>query len=205
MSQKFKQDEKIHFKDLQSLLQKSFNDKVRILSSNSTKFLPLGENYCSTMVKLDATICRNDSLIEEKLHLVAKTTDQSEQPILDWTRAFRKEVFIYSKLLPAYRDLERKMGVKEAELIDILPKYYGHRYSLKDGDSEVDPDSVLLMENLKARGFYSGDRLNGMKNFLIKVLRMNKIVQFMYFIYKFKNLICVQVSRLVTPIKLCYY
>lgn len=153
-------EEKINFKDLQSLLQKGLNNDVQVLNVNATKFLPVGENYCSTMVKIDAIICRSNSTTKEKLYLVAKTIDKSEEPILDWKIAFKKEVFMYSEVIPAYRELEKKMGIQECELFDILPKYYSHRYSLKY-DDVLDEDSVLLMENLKVQGFYTGNRYTG--------------------------------------------
>lgn len=157
-------ENELDFKGLESLLRKSFSDKqLKVIDFAATKLLPAGENYCSIIIKLDASIKRGKSLQEEKLHLIAKTVNPNDKnPAVRWADVFEKEAFIYSELFPAYRDLERKIGIEEKDLINILPKYIGHRRTLKDIDDVVDEDSLILMENIKVQGYDTENRLKGM-------------------------------------------
>ncbi|EZA54342.1 hypothetical protein X777_05572 [Ooceraea biroi] len=124
--------------------------------------LPPGENYGSTILKVHAVIKRDDDAEEEDLHLVAKMPPPTEyqRRIFDSPYTFKKEIFMYEHILPHYQELEREAGLKEDELFDVLPKYYQSRFSLSP-DVEFDDDAVILMENLKARGYYTGNRAKG--------------------------------------------
>lgn len=147
---------KLDFKGLEPLLRKSLGDKdLKVIDFQTSKFLPPGENYCSVIVKLNAKIRRGNGSEEEKLHLVAKT--RVENPLIIWSDILKKEVFMYAELMPAYRDLERAVGFEEKDLMDLLPKFMGHRYSITD----IDDDSLILLENLKEQGYDSGDRCVG--------------------------------------------
>lgn len=157
-----KAEEKINVKDLQSLLKKSFDDQsIQIVKYASSLFVPLGENYGSTMVKLDLVIERSTCIKNDELNLIAKTKAPSERPLVMWNKALEKEVFIYDELLPAYRDLEREVGVPESDLINFFPKYYGHRFLLNENSDEINDDSLFLMENLKIREYTTGNRQIG--------------------------------------------
>ncbi|XP_031787101.1 uncharacterized protein LOC116417577 [Nasonia vitripennis] len=81
-----------------------------------------------------------------------------EVPFVIWTDVLKKEIFIYSKLIPMYRELQKDAGVAENDLIDCVPKYMGHRYTMKKDGKEVDDQSLLLMENIKVLGYYICDR-----------------------------------------------
>lgn len=100
------QASKVNFENLASILQENTNDKsLKIIDYFATSFIPIGENFGSIMIKLDVTIETNGKI--EKLHLVAKTIHPSDNPIISWPLAVKKEVFIFEKLIPAYRNLER--------------------------------------------------------------------------------------------------
>lgn len=163
-----REEEEIEVRDFQSLLQKSFNnDQLRVVDFKATKLLPLGENYCSSMVKIDVTVIKDKNLKEERLNFVAKMMSKTERCFINWAEVFKKEVFMYDELLPAYRDLEREVGIDDDELIDILPRFIGYRNSVDTsaGDS-IDEDSLLLMENIKSKGYDSGRRRVGRFLFL---------------------------------------
>lgn len=157
------QEERVEFKGLESLLRKSYSDqKLKVIDFSATKLLPPGENYGSVIIKLEVKIKRGNSSVEEKLHLVAKTKNQNEKEgFLDWKVVFLKEVFMYAELLPAYRDLERKVDIPEKDLINVLPRYVGHRNTLKVDEDVVDDDSLILMENVKVQGYDSENRHTG--------------------------------------------
>lgn len=75
---------------------------------------------------------------------------------------------MYEGILPSYNQLERDAGLREDELFDILPKYYQSRLSLNP-EVDFDDDAVILMENLKKRGYYIGDRTKGSGSSSLKV------------------------------------
>lgn len=153
--------EKIVLRDLQSLLRKTIkDDRVRVVDYTTSSLLPKGENYGSLMLKVDAVIERSSA--KEKLPLVAKMCPATEfqQNIIDLTASFKKEIFVFEKLIKAYRCLEEEANVDK--VLDLLPKFYGGRLSLKnDDDVGADKDAVLLMENLKERGYFTMNRIQG--------------------------------------------
>lgn len=67
---------------------------------------------------------------------------------------------MYETIMPAYNKLELECGLRKNEVFELLPKFYGARLSLQP-DGEFDEDAVLLMENLKIKGYYSADRATG--------------------------------------------
>lgn len=150
----------IELRELEPLLQKSLaDDRLEVLEYRTEPLLQLGENYGSTILKVIATIRKNDGE-EETLEMVAKMLPGSDfqRKIFDSSYTFRKEAFLYEELIPSYQSLEREFGVKD--VFDIVPKLYGVRFSLK-ADDEFDDDAVILMENLKVRGYYMAERRIG--------------------------------------------
>jgi len=154
----------IELRELQPILSRTFSDRLIVVRYTSNNLLPPGENYGSTILKVHAVIKRDDDAEEEDLHLVAKMpppTDYQRQ-IFDSPYTFKKEIFMYEHILPHYQELEKEAGFEENELFDVLPKYYQSRFSLSP-DIEFDDNAVILMENLKARGYYTGNRAKGME------------------------------------------
>lgn len=150
-------------RDLESLLQKSLGAELRLLKFQAQNLLSQGENYASMVLKVSATIRRRKNAPEEDLELVAKMKLENEfqKKFVDITIAFKKEFFIFEQLIPTYRELQRKAGFKDSELLDILPKFYGGRLSLNSDSQKADEDVILLMENLNFSGFKTMDRFKG--------------------------------------------
>jgi len=59
------------------------------------------------------------------------------------------------------------MGLKEDEIFDILPKYYQSRLSLSP-DVDFDDNAVILLENLRTRGYYNSNRAKGNVKYLFE-------------------------------------
>lgn len=154
----------IELRELQPILSRTFGDRLIVVHYTTESLLPPGENYGSTILKVHAVIKRDEDAEEEDLHLVAKMPPPTEyqRRMFDSPYTFRKEIFMYEHILPHYQELEREAGLKEDEIFDVLPKYYKSRFSLSP-DVEFDDNAVILMENLKARGYYTGNRAKGMK------------------------------------------
>uniref|UniRef100_A0A6V7K3I9 CHK kinase-like domain-containing protein n=1 Tax=Bracon brevicornis TaxID=1563983 RepID=A0A6V7K3I9_9HYME len=147
-------------KNLQSLLQSTIDPELIVENYIVKDLLPVGENYGSNIVDICAKIISKGK--NEKLHLVGKLPPltQVQRDMFDTPFTFRKEIFMYSKLLPFYRQLEIDSGISEEEALNISPKFYGARMSLNNGD-EFDDDAAILLENLKPKGYYCVDRKIG--------------------------------------------
>lgn len=162
---------KIEIRDLQGVLRKSLKDEQLLVTDyRASSLIPNGENYASMIVKLDIIIrrksCRRK---EEHLHLVAKTIRETLTPVMIWPEVLKKEVFAYLELIPMFRNFEKEMDIADNDLLDILPKYMGHRYSLTGKVGEVDEHSLLLMENVKVQGYYVADRRRGKLTLVARV------------------------------------
>ena len=154
--------EKIDIPALEPLFRERLNSKqLEVMNYSATSLLPINENFQNSLVQLNVTIRRDENAKEERVYLVAKTMEISDEPIPAWSEMFKKEVFAYLELLPAYRDIEREAGVNARELFDPSPRYFGHRYSLDLNSEKIDKHVTLLMDNLAAHGYKSGDKCKG--------------------------------------------
>ncbi|XP_015112296.1 uncharacterized protein LOC107037967 [Diachasma alloeum] len=151
-----------HLQDLQSILRSQLGDNTIVESYITKDLLPPGENYGSKLVSVHAVIKRSKNEKPEDLYLVAKLPPLTEfqRDMFDSPFTFRKEIFMYAEILPFYRKLEINSGVIEQEALDISPKYYGSRLSMNP-DIDFDDDAAILLENLKAKGFYCTERRLG--------------------------------------------
>ena len=149
-------------RDLESVLRRQLGEEVIVENFTQKLLQPPGENYGSTMLSVVANIKKNKNSKSETVHLVAKmlprTTFQRELLNIGWT--FRKEIFNYEGVLPCYKKLEMEFGIKEEETFDIGTRFFGSRLSSVEG-KDIDEDAVILLENLKVRGYYIGDKRFG--------------------------------------------
>lgn len=162
----------IELRELQPLLRLSFDDRLIVVRYTTKSLLPPGENYGSTILSVHAIIKRDNDADEEDLHLVAKMSPPTnyQRDIFDSPYTFRKETFMYENIIPYYNQMERKAGLKEDQLFDILPKFYKSRMSL-DPEVDFDDNAVMLMENLTERGYYIGDRAKGTVEWVLCSIR----------------------------------
>ncbi|XP_001600876.1 uncharacterized protein LOC100116359 [Nasonia vitripennis] len=154
----------IELRDLEPLLRKKLGDDLELVDYAAESLLPSGENYGSTMLKVHAVIKRSRTADKEDLELVAKMLPPTDfqRAMFDSSYTFRKEAFLYEEMIPSYQRLEREFGLRDEEVFDIVPEFYGARYSLTEDEGSFDDDAVLLMRNLKVLGYYTGDRREGL-------------------------------------------
>lgn len=152
-------------RDLQSVLRQELGDDLIVVNFTTQLLLPPGENYGSTMLAVVAEIKKNNVNTNriETLNLVAKMLPPTDfqRKIFDSGFTFRKECFLYTDILPRYKKLEIEFGVKEEDIFDIGAKFYGAKIA-SSPDIDFDDDAVILLENLKVRGYYTGDRKSGL-------------------------------------------
>ncbi|KAG8223754.1 hypothetical protein J437_LFUL003119 [Ladona fulva] len=99
---------------------------------------------------IKAKLCMEDG----KTHwVIAKCLPSNpiRQMMSEQLGTFRKEIFLYQELLPAYTQLCERMGIKGS------PPWAKCLYANKDGVSDI-----IIMEDLKQEGYIMGDRMNGL-------------------------------------------
>ena len=150
-------------RDLQSVLRQYLKEEIIVKHFATKSLLPPGENYGSTILAVEAIIKKNKGAKEETLYLIAKMLPPTkyQREVFDSSFTFKKETFLYEKILPSYKKLELEFGVEVSEVFDIGPKFYGTRLS-SNSEVDFDDDAVILLENLKVLGYYTGDRKFGM-------------------------------------------
>ncbi|XP_015112358.1 uncharacterized protein LOC107038009 [Diachasma alloeum] len=152
----------LSLQDIQSLLRSTLGDELTVESYITEDLLPPGENYGSIMSSVHVIIKNHKQGKSEELQLVAKSPPpvEMQREITDCSIIFRKEIFMYSKLIPFYQNLEIASGVRKEDVFKVSPMCYGSKLSVHSGDSD-DYDAVILLENLKPSGYYCVDRRFG--------------------------------------------
>ncbi|XP_017879753.1 uncharacterized protein LOC108624753 [Ceratina calcarata] len=152
----------IVLRDIEPILSEKIDKDLVVESFTNKLLLPPGENYGSTIMKVVVNLKNKKTGKEEELHLIAKMPPPTEfqRKVFNSPRTFTKEIFMYESIMPAYNKLELECGFRKNEVFDVLAKFYGSRLSLQ-ADGEFDDNAVILMENLKVKGYYNGDRTKG--------------------------------------------
>lgn len=148
-------------KDIFELL-KPIIDENSTYISHKTKLLNApGENYGSLMLSLDVLLKENGE--DKTINTVVKLCPPNE-----WLRrmfatdiTFQKEVKFYLELVPALYQFQLEYKKPEHEIMDIFPKCLGARLNLNKSLDVVDENAVLILENLKTKGYKTGDRMVG--------------------------------------------
>ncbi|XP_068141698.1 uncharacterized protein [Drosophila tropicalis] len=119
-----------------------------------------GENYGSILIAVKAKLELPNSVgVFHEKEIVAKVPprDPKYWQFVQPERTCLTENAIYENLVPALINLQEEAGLAISEFFDGFAHYYGSRTSL--GPNLVDHDAVLLLENLRASNYVTGDRL----------------------------------------------
>uniref|UniRef100_A0A6P4EMM4 Uncharacterized protein LOC108044747 n=1 Tax=Drosophila rhopaloa TaxID=1041015 RepID=A0A6P4EMM4_DRORH len=133
---------------------------ARLLNYRSKSLTQPGDNYGSTLLAIHAQLQRPDGQLLEK-ELVAKVppTDPKYWQFFQPERTCLTENAVYKILAPALALLQDEAGIPAESQFKAFPRYYGSRESLDPSSSKVDQNAVLVLENLRSRGFVPGQRL----------------------------------------------
>ncbi|CAG2064627.1 unnamed protein product, partial [Timema podura] len=81
----------------------------------------------------------------------------------DCSVTVRKEIYLYTLVAPEYVRLQEERGVPLDKRLALFPELYGARATLReDVGQPVDDGALLILENLKVRGFEVRPRLQGL-------------------------------------------
>lgn len=143
------EDQTIKLRELEPLLRKTFSQSVSVKKFETESFLKPGENFGSTIFRVEAMITTDQEKEKQNLDLIAKMLPLSEERrrFFDSDLTFKKEIFLYESLMPFYKKL---MGPE----FNLTPEYFGGRLSLELDAGAADNDAVILMENVKPKGYY---------------------------------------------------
>ncbi|XP_014209116.1 uncharacterized protein LOC106639836 [Copidosoma floridanum] len=149
--------------DLQLMLRPRLGERVQVLGVQQSSLLPPGENFACSIYKLDArvNVIGGQEDDEEELHLVAKLYPYDEviQDVFDFKLFFKKEIFFYDKLVPVLKELADRANEPPLE---VAPEFFGFRLSVDPKIERVDEGVVVLMDNLQSKGYYTGNKIEGL-------------------------------------------
>jgi thiamine kinase-like enzyme len=146
--------------DFKDLLSKHVGANKKIISTDITNLVELGENFGGELLKLAITVEDEATKKTELLHAVAKKIPELEyfQKVFNIQETFKSEITFYEKLVPIFRQFQEQHNV--AEVLDCVAEIYGSRWNL-NGSDVVDKDAVLILENLIIPGYKNLDRYIG--------------------------------------------
>lgn len=125
-----------------------FYDRFEIETTAGSKN---GDNFLGVVSAVTVTGMRsiNGVTKSDALHLICKAPPLSEIRKKNWKSklVFEREIYIYTKLLPAFERFQREKGLNESDLFLAYPKVYAC-----DVDDANDMH-VLIMEDLTMKNF----------------------------------------------------
>ncbi|CAH1282583.1 unnamed protein product [Diabrotica balteata] len=103
---------------------------------------------------------KNESGDIGDLNVVAKQIPDSEyyQEVFNIQVTFNIEKEFYNTIVPTLYEFQKKYNVPVS---DSFPKFYGARNNLNGVNNVVDKDGLIVLENLKVKGFVNLDRTVG--------------------------------------------
>lgn len=110
-----------------------------------------GDNFLGVMTAITVSGMRmvNGTAKADALHLICKSPPLSEIRKKNWKSkmVFEREIYIYTKLLPAFDRFQREKGLNESDSFRAYPKVYACE---TDATNDM---YVLIMEDLTVENF----------------------------------------------------
>lgn len=144
----------VKIEKLEDLVGKYIEKTQKVIDSKISRLTAPGENFGSTILKIDLTLQNDGNKETKELSVVAKLIPELEffQELFNAQVTFKLEAAFYDIIIPTLQNFQREQGIEK--VIDFFPKFYGARMNL-NGSDKVDGDAVILLENLKVTGEYS--------------------------------------------------
>nr|CAD7409898.1 unnamed protein product [Timema cristinae] len=147
--------------DLDEVMRPHLDSNTSVECFETTPLTKPGDNYGSNILSLDVIL--NPS--HEKLALVAKLVPLAEilREMFQCDITVRKENDMYVLVRPEYEKIQKEKKVPADKFLDVFPECYGARATRgEDVGQPVGDGALLLLENLKAKGYVTGDRQKGL-------------------------------------------
>lgn len=110
-----------------------------------------GDNFLGIMtaVTLSGTRNKNGTIQADELHLLCKSppTNAIRQKNFETAAVFEREIYIYSKLLPAFERFQREKGLSMADSFVSYPKVFACEADKATGTY------ILIMEDVRPKNF----------------------------------------------------
>lgn len=134
---------------IEEVLKDYVGDK-KVLTSDITRLTQPGENFGSTILKLDL-ILEDEEKQTQSLSLVAKLLPEQDffRMVFNVNVSFKLEAAFYETVVPSLLKFQKQRGMETTT--NIFAKFYGARMNL-NGTENVDDNAVILLENLKESG-----------------------------------------------------
>lgn len=138
--------------DLENFIKKCVGPTKEVINTHIENLTAPGDNYWSTMLKIDITLRNKENNKEEQLHAVAKTINPGGSELFKEhvMPQFKNEITFYTEIVPTLQEFQREQGV--TEVLNLFPKVYGTRKNISGIGDEMDGSSIIVFENLKAQG-----------------------------------------------------
>lgn len=160
-------------KNLKELIEPNL-DGAKLIDYTTKYLTKPGENYGSTILSVSAKI-QQGSDEPTTLELVAKLPPSSPAffSMFQAPLTCVKENLTYDQVASTLINFQKEKNVHRSDIIDFFSKCYGARNSL-DADAKLaDTDAVLLLENLKFKGFTIGQKNIGFDEETTLLILMN--------------------------------
>ncbi|XP_055304313.1 uncharacterized protein LOC129569492, partial [Sitodiplosis mosellana] len=108
-----------------------------------------GDNLVAIMNAITLCGTKTENCTTEKLHLLCKEAPANEtrRKHFNSEMIFNREIFVYSKILPAFARFQKEKGLSEADSFVSFPEVYAFEANQDDGSF------LLIMEDLKAKNY----------------------------------------------------
>lgn len=153
----------MQLRNLNELLQGKLPPNYKIKDHAMKSLTVVGDNYGSTIFALTIFLEEEVTGKEDTLQLVAKMLPRNPYfyKMFQVDVTFVKESSMYAIVAPTLKAFQHEKGVPKEHVIDYFVEYWGSRQCLDPASDILDPDAVLVLENVKFKGFTVGDRAKG--------------------------------------------
>jgi hypothetical protein len=153
--------EKLEISDFEEVLKNILPADKKYVRNEITRLTSAGENYGSVMLAIKIIYENVENEEKETLHAVAKLP-----PLTDFVKlfqntsaTFRHELGFYQTILPSLRQFQQTQGSSKS--LNCFSQFYGGRLNPDPTAHSVDDSAIILLENLKSKGYTLIDRTIG--------------------------------------------
>nr|XP_022907462.1 uncharacterized protein LOC111418972 [Onthophagus taurus]XP_022907464.1 uncharacterized protein LOC111418972 [Onthophagus taurus] len=161
----------MEIRHVEQLLESYLQKDERLVNFTQDKLLSAGENYGSTMLKVNLLI--EDKNGKQKIiKCVAKLVPPKGVlwDMFQTLSTFKKEISVYKTIVPLLNQFGKEHNIKC--ILPFFAEHYNSRVTLNPNSNDVDDDAIILMENLQEKGYKLENRFVGFdKNAVIMIIK----------------------------------